>query len=365
MFDLIFLSLAGVYFFKIIFFRVGCFRADKVGVSTAQPFVSVIIAARDEEQNIGRCLEALSKIEYPSDRLEIIVIDDQSADRTGEITEDWKKRIVTLISMKTNGTMHNLHGKANAVAQAIEQSHGEIILTTDADCVVQPSWVKNIVKRYTPEVGCVCGYTLLETKGIFSGMQSLDWAYLLTIASAGVGWNLPLSAVGNNMSFRRKAFDEVGGYRGIGFSVTEDMALLKAIGYKTKWKIRYPLRKETLVWSSACANIREIYLQKKRWGRGGIRIHPLGYLIMSVGFLMCASVLVMPFLVTHLWSYAIGLAAKWIGDWYLVQRTLAVLGQKRLRRYFIVYEIYYVLYVILLPFILLFTGRVTWKGRKL
>ncbi len=364
MIDSIILAVGVLYLLKILFFRAGWRRGARPGSSDLRPLVSVIGAARTEEQNIDRCLASLAELRYPEEYLEILVIDDGSTDATPERIAAWAAHSPRIRPLKTGGVVGDLRGKANAVAQAIGQSRGEIILTTDADCAVPPGWIEEIVRQYTPETGCVCGITLLEHEGLFTGMQSLDWAYLLTIASAGVGWNFPLSAVGNNMSFRREAYDAVGGYEGIGFSVTEDFALFKAIGYRTQWKVRYPVRKESLVWSKPCPTWRDLYLQKKRWGKGGVAIHPLGYLIMSVGFLMSVGVLAAPFLAAdlRLWPLLIGM--KCAGDWFLLAGPLGRLEQKKLFRYFLPFEIYYIFYVTLLPFIVAFTGQVAWKGRK-
>ena len=365
MLDLLLCIVAVLYAVKVVLFKVGIAKAQKIRTVQHTPSVSVIVAARDEEQNISACLDALAQIDYPKEQFEIIVVDDQSTDRTGEIIREHCATMTNLVPMTTSGQVDSLFGKANAVAQAIDKASGEIILTSDADCLVPVSWIKDTVKYYTKDVGCVCGFTLLKYRSILSGMQSLDWAYLLSIASAGVGWKYPLSAVGNNMSFRKKAYDDVGGYVGVGPSVTEDFVLFKAIGYQTKWSVAYPLDPRTLVWSEPCAGWKEIFAQKKRWARGGIKIHFLGYLIMTIGFLMSALVLVYPWIGTHIWYWLGALGVKWIADAFLLQSPLGALRQKKLFKYYIVYELYYVLYVVLLPFVLLFTGRVIWKGRKL
>ncbi len=267
--------------------------------------------------------------------------------------------------MWTEGSVHGLRGKANAITQAIEQSSGEIILTTDADCRVPSRWVEDTVAQYDDTTGCVCGMTLIDYDSVFTGMQSVDWAYLLTIASAGVGWGYALSAVGNNMSFRRRAYEDVGGYKGVGFSVTEDFVLFKAIAYQTDWRVRYPVSPSTLVWSRPCADVHELYRQKQRWGKGGLDIHPVGFGIMSIGFLMNAAILLLLFFGLPLWTWGIGVAGKLLGDALLLAFPFRQLRQRKLFRYFLIFEIYYLLYVTVLPFVVLLGGRVVWKDRKL
>jgi cellulose synthase/poly-beta-1,6-N-acetylglucosamine synthase-like glycosyltransferase len=354
-----------LYLLKVALFILGARRASMPVDARWQPTVSILIAARNEERNLPQCLASLALIDYPADRLEICVIDDHSTDGTAAVIEEWKQRIPALRSFIPEAAKHGLLGKSNAIAQAVERSTGEIILTTDADCVVPPQWVRATVRQYTPEVGCVCGYTLLRDSGVFGGFQSLDWAYVLTIASAGVGWGVPLSAVGNNMSFRRAAYDDVGGYARIGFSVTEDFLLFKAISYKTAWKVRYPVAPDTLVWSEACETVKELYRQRKRWGVGGKRIHPIGFFVMAVGFLMNLALIVSPFAGVSAGAWLLAFAGKCAGDAALLAFPLGRFHRLDLYKYFFPFELYYLTYVTLLPFVVFLTGRVVWKDRKL
>lgn len=360
---LLFILLA-LYLIKILIFYTGARRSDHAPTGTLLPRVSVLVAARDEEQNLERCLSSLADLHYQGE-MEIILIDDNSTDGSLEIIRSWQERIPQLRLLQTEGQVHGLRGKANAIAQAIEKSTGEIILTTDADCFVPATWVEETIGQYDSTTGCVCGYTLIRNTSVFSGMQALDWSYLLTIASSGVGWGYALSAVGNNMSFRRAAYDEVGGYHGVGFSVTEDFALFKAIAYNTKWRIRYPANPAALVWSQPCADFQELFRQKRRWGRGGLDIHPLGFAIMSIGFLMNTAILILPWFGLPLMPWLVGLIGKSIGDAFLLSHPLRRFHLQHLYKYFAIFELYYLIYVTMLPFAVLLGGRVVWKGRKL
>lgn len=361
--------LLALYLVKILVFVTGARRADRCpagmpALPSPRPPVSVLVAARNEEGNIARCLEGLHALRYDGD-IEIIVIDDHSSDGTLAIMREWEGRDARMRVMQPGEQIPGLRGKANAIAQAIERSRGEIILTTDADCVVPPGWVEETVSRYDAHTGCVCGYTLIRADSVFSGMQSLDWAYLMTIASAGVGWGYALSAVGNNMSFRRAAYNEVGGYQGVGFSVTEDFALFKAIAYTTEWNVRYPANPRALVWSEACADTKELFRQKRRWGKGGLDIPVLGFGIMSIGFLMNAAILLLPLFGIPAWAWLAAIAGKSAGDAALLLHPLRRFGLLRLFRYFPAFALYYIVYVTVLPFVVLLGGRIVWKDRKL
>ncbi|MGA7161184.1 MAG: glycosyltransferase [Bacteroidota bacterium] len=329
-----------------------------------EPIVSVVTAARNEEHNIGACIESLTRLEYPKDKLEIIVVDDSSSDTTPNIINSFADQHSNIKSLNARQSIDRLRGKANAISQGIDASSGEIIFMTDADCMVPSSWIRATVQHYTKDVGVVAGLTLLQPTGWFAGMQSLDWAYILAVASSAMALKNPLSCIGNNFSFRKKAYDEVGGYRGIKFSVTEDFALFKAITRSGRWGYRYPLERESLVFSKACNTIPELYRQKRRWGVGGKDMPASGLMIMVVAFCMHAFLLLGYFFRINLPLLLCGLAVKLVCDFILLSIPLRKTGQFAELKYFWLFEVYYIIYVIALPFAVFLGGRVVWKGRK-
>jgi cellulose synthase/poly-beta-1,6-N-acetylglucosamine synthase-like glycosyltransferase len=116
-----------------------------------KPLISVVIPAYNEEENIERCLKSVLSSKY--ERLEIIVVNDGSDDRTREIVEN-KFSEVKLISVPRSG-------RSRAVNVGIESAKGEIILLTDADCVMKDDWGPKLVRHFSdPRVGAVTGPTL-------------------------------------------------------------------------------------------------------------------------------------------------------------------------------------------------------------
>ena len=329
-----------------------------------EPMVSVVIAARNEEQNIRECLSSLALLDYPKNKLEIIVVDDNSIDTTSSIMRDFANKHSNIKPLTGKQNVGRLRGKASAIAQGIDVASGEIILMTDADCIVPPSWVRATVQNYTNDIGVVAGLTLLQPTGWFAGMQSLDWAYILAVASAAMALKNPLSCIGNNFSFRRKAYDEIGGYRGIKFSVTEDFALFKAITRNGRWGYRYPLVKESLVFSKACKTLRELYRQKRRWGVGGKDMPISGLMIMAIAFSMHLLFLVGFFLDLNHFLLLFGIITKLLSDFILLSIPLKKTNQFSQLNYFALFQIYFIAYVVILPFAVFLGGRVVWKGRK-
>jgi cellulose synthase/poly-beta-1,6-N-acetylglucosamine synthase-like glycosyltransferase len=357
--EIILLTVLTLYFLEHLVIFIVLQKSFNLSSVNHEPTVSLIVAAKNEEENIAKCIDSLLKLKYPAQKLEIIVINDNSIDRTGEIIRSYGDRIKYI---ETEASA-NLKGKANALAQAIKKSTGEMIFTTDADCIVNPSWVTEMVKYYDERTGVVCSYSLPEPRNLFWGVQSFDWLYLLTLSSGSAGLNDQLSCVGNNMSYRRKAYEEVGGYEKIKFSVTEDFMLLQTIKRKTKWGTRFPVNLNILNYTLPCMSLKELYRQKKRWGRGGLDINWFGYLVGFIGW-ASAVVIIFSWLFVSLKLYLIFLLSKTLIDFLFTFPVIKRLEYYSLIALLIPFEIYFAIYAFLLPFIVSF-GSVVWKNQKL
>jgi cellulose synthase/poly-beta-1,6-N-acetylglucosamine synthase-like glycosyltransferase len=349
----------------LIIYSIGIYLSCRAKPNEKQPFVSVVVAARDEEKYLGDCLLSLSKVDYPKEKLQVVVINDYTTDNTQHIIESCSKHFQNFRTITPEKRNWHLIGKTNAIAQGIEITNGEIIITSDADCVFKTSWIKDIVKYHDDKTGIVSGFTYVETKSQFDGMQSLDWIYLLAIASGSFGIGIPLANVGNNMSFNKKAYDEVGGYKNLDFSVTEDFALLQGISKTKKWKCKYPFDAGNLVLSKPCVNFKELFYQRKRWGKGGKKAPIMGLFLMTAGFVISGLALCIPFLSVGIGYKLFLIVFKCILDFIFLIFPLKKFNLFYLYKYFFAFEIYYTIYVFILPILVFITplSKVEWKGR--
>ena len=361
--EYILLGLTVLYLGEMIFFRLGLERNASFDKNYSyQPNVSIIVAARNEERNIGECLAALVKLDYLKEKFEIIIVDDGSTDQTSSVVQEYSGRYPHVKLISAESEVGNLRGKANALSQGIAQSRGEILMFTDADCTVPEAWLKETVSYYTEGVAVVAGFTFLVSEKSFDAVQAIDWFFLYGVAAATAGWNIPLTGVGNNLSVRRSAYDRVGGYRNLRFSVTEDYALVQAIWQTTRMRVRYPLNLETLVQSKPCASWKELYRQKQRWGVGGLEMVLRGFLLMAVHFAMHLSILV-GFILASPWVLVTAIAGKFLGDLLFLWKPIYVFKKYRLLNFFLLFELYYSIYELLIPFVALLSKRVVWKER--
>ncbi len=363
--EIIFIAAFLIYFVEHFIFLIGLQKNLRYPFNSNSeiPFVSVIVAAKNEEACIAQCIESLLKLDYPKEKLEIIVVNDRSTDRTADIMKSYTPDNPELKYIEIKEESGKLKGKTNALSVSINQAKGEIIFTTDADIEVKPSWIKEMVKYYENDTGLVSGYSIIHPDGFSQGIQAIDWIYLLTIASGSDGINKQISCVGNNMSYRRKAYDEVGGYENIKFSITEDFMLLQTIRKKTKWKTKFPVNIKCVNYTLPCVTFRELYNQKKRWARGGLDASFTGLLAGAVAWLGGAVTLLG--WLAGFKIYLILLAGKIITDLFFTLPVIIKFKEYKTLLYLPFFEIYFAVYVFLMPFILLFDSKVTWKEQKL
>lgn len=234
--------------------------AYKYGWSRAKVFVagknylpvtkiSVIIPARNEEENITACIQALLAQDYPKELLEIIVVDDHSTDNTASIIKEYADSGVQYISlaeaMKEGGQV--VAYKKLALATGIGQSEGELIVTTDADCVSETLRLHEIAAIYEQEkpVMIVAPVRFTSDGSILQTFQALDFMSMQGITVATLQLGLGNMCNGANLAFQRAAFDKVGGYTGTDHIATGDDYLLMvklnkeypgAISYLKSWE---------------------------------------------------------------------------------------------------------------------------------
>ncbi len=354
-------TLSGVlayYFLQTLTLVYGLFRLPKRRAWSELPRVTVVVAARNEEKNIGRTLASLVELDYPRDKLEIIVSDGASTDNTCAVVESFAANY-DIVKLHRADQSRSIRGKANAIHQAIERSSGEFIMMTDADCAVQPSWIRQTLEHFTDEVGLVCGITIPVPKNAFAAMQLLDWVYILATSSGRASIGQPIGGIGNNFNFRRQTYDDVGGYAAIKFSVTEDFALFQAI-LKSRWKIAFPILYETHNQTEPMPTVSELYAQKKRWTLGALDASFTQGILAAEMFLAHLLPLV-AFAVLPFTTALAALAVKFLADAMLILPALSRLRQLKTLYAFPLFEVYYYLFVFAVPIILSFSREIIWK----
>lgn len=245
----------------------------KSGKNKIQYDVSVVVAARNEQENIGNCLEAVVHQAYPSDRYEVIIVDDRSTDETANIVNHFCQEYqqVTLISVKDLPT--GISPKKHALEKGIAFAKGEIIVTTDADCIPQPGWIAGMVSYFEPAVGLVAGFSPLVSAGsktIFSRLMTLDSLSLAAVAAGSFGLGKPMTCNGRNLAYRKETFQSVDGFKQIhNFISGDDDLFLHLVRQQTNWQFRYAVAQETIVGSKAPDRFKQLANQRVRHASKG------------------------------------------------------------------------------------------------
>ncbi|MBN8571475.1 MAG: glycosyltransferase [Ignavibacteria bacterium] len=360
------LSLIFIYFLTHLFLRFGLQKSLSLPVVNPSPKnkVTIIVAAKNEEKIIAQCISSLKKLTYNKENLEFFLVNDKSTDATKEIMlrETAGLKYFKVIDSRPESST-NLKGKANALDTAIHLSTGEIIIGTDADCKVNKDWVQEVVKYYDDQTAMVCGVTFINSsKSLFHKVQALDWIYLQTLASASSGINMTLSCIGNNLSFRKKIYEELGGYSNIKFSVTEDLALMQEMHAKG-YNIKYPINENSLVETQACKDLDELFKQKRRWFRGGLKINILG-LLLGAEMYPVNLILIFGWIFLNWEIYFLFLLIKIVSEIILMSKPISVYKFTSLYKFFLQFQFFFAFYGLTLPWTFLFNTKIHWKDRK-
>ncbi|MBC7744945.1 MAG: glycosyltransferase [Flavobacterium sp.] len=245
--------------------------------------VSVIIAARNEEDKLDKTINDLLNQDYPKELFEIIVVDDHSTDRTSEIISSYSEQGVLLIKLNEHKPLNSY--KKKAIAEAIQISKGELIITTDADCRMGLQWLKTIVDYYQ-QTGCKMissPVVFFEEKNTFEKMQTLEFLYLIGLGAATIGQNIPSTCNGANLAYRKDVFNEVDGFRGIDdLASGDDELLLHKIASLYPTKIGFCKSEKALVYTHAKPDISAFIQQRKRWASKSTKYKNKGIVALGI-----------------------------------------------------------------------------------
>jgi cellulose synthase/poly-beta-1,6-N-acetylglucosamine synthase-like glycosyltransferase len=337
-------------------------QSDKILSDEELPSISILIAARNEEQTIIRCLKSIAELDYPSNKIQVLVGNDDSEDNTKELIEGFIKKHQNFEMLTITNTIGKARGKANVLAQLAHQATGEFFLITDADISVGKKWAREIVSFFAHEkLGIVSGITIVEDKGMFGRMQEIDWMYFMGLLKSSANYGLNCTAVGNNMAIRKVAYWDVGGYENIDFSVTEDFKLYKEVrmrGWQTKNILNENIRNR----SAAITTFKQLMHQRKRWLIGARELPFYWWLLFSVFGAFAPAIIIV-----FLFSVKLGLIFYFIK---LALQTCSILilqNKLNVRKdldYLLTYELYSIFISLSTIFFFLFRGKLEWKNRS-
>jgi 1,2-diacylglycerol 3-beta-glucosyltransferase len=235
-----------------------------------RPRVSILLAARNEEAAISRCLQAIRALDYPAALIEVLLGDDGSTDQTAAVAEAAMQGYAGRFQvLPITAPLGLARGKANVLAHLARAATTDLFLLTDADIAVPPTWVQGLLAPAlsAENVGTVTGLTVVRGPRLFDQLQGLDWLLSLGLMQVVSDQGQPVTAMGNNMLVTRAAYEATGGYEALPFSVTEDFALFQTV-LARGFTFRNVFSPEVLAFSLPIATPAALLQQRRRWLRG-------------------------------------------------------------------------------------------------
>ena len=358
----VFYSLLIIYYWTV-WRAIPEFPGPSYPVSTK---ISVIIPARNEEENIGKLLSSLEKQSYPLKLYEIVVVDDHSEDNTKAIVKQYAK--VRLLQLKAD----NINSyKKKALETGIGAATGDLIITTDADCVVQPGWLKSIVsfKEEKKAVVVAAPVALYSNNSVLQIFQAIDFMVLQAITGAAVSKNGSSMSNGANLAYERDAFYKVKGFEGVDYIASgDDMLLIYKIGQQYPGRLHYLKSKEAIVFTEPMKTWKSFFNQRIRWASkakeyGDKRITAVLLLVylFNLSFPVLA---VAGFFCYYCWLWLAGFwIAKTLVELPLVYSAARFFGKQKLLLYFFFFQPLHIAYILISGFFGQI-GKYEWKGRK-
>ena len=340
-------------------------------------FISVIVAARNEENNIGKLIDAIKKQNYPSHLFELIIVDDHSTDRTADIIKPFLNNQIRLIPLILADKATVAYKKA-AIDAGIKNSKGELIITTDADCIMSENWLSTIAAFYElhhPKM-MVMPVVIKNNHSFLGLFQTLDFMSLQGITGAAVHQKIHGMCNGANLAYTRKVYDEVNGFEGIDHIASgDDMLLMHKISKKYKNEILFLKSKNVIVETEPETNITDFINQRIRWASKADKYEDkslfpvllLVYLInvFLIVMFICGMFFNFEFLIFNFYfSYFLLLTIKTAAELSFLSPVSRFFGYAKLLWWFPLFQPFHILYTVVAGWMGKF-GSYKWKGRPL
>ena len=336
-----------------------------------KPFVSVIVPFRNESDVILNGLGSLEAQNYPKEKYEILFVDDFSDDDSVlKLTSE--KQLTETKILSVPNEYQTLSPKKRCIKYGIENAKGEIILTTDADCLHQKEWITAMVSTLDESTGFVSGpVKFSDAKKLFGKIQQLEFGGLVLTGAGLIGTGSPTICNAANIAFRKDAFDFVGGYDdNQHLSSGDDEFLMQKIAKSDKYKVQFLFSEKAIVETDANRSVSGFIQQRKRWASKGLfyndKMLILKLIFIYFFFLSLPVQLLLGFILhsIFLYSFIIMVLGKVILEYLILKKGIPLLYRFMEIPVFVFAEILHVPYIILAGFAGAL-GNFEWKGRNL
>ncbi len=361
-FTITFLALVAVVIVQILYVL---FIYSKLAFHKIKPIddhqnwmpISVIIAARNESDNLYENLPAILSQDYPA--YEVIVVNNQSIDDSGWILTAYAQQFPNLRVVELSKNRHLRPGKKLPITLAIKAAKYEHFVLTDADCKpVNDQWIKQMASQYTSSKQIVIGYApFLKNKGFLNRLIRFDTAWIGVNYFSMALAKLPYMGVGRNLAYTKSVFHSVNGFKSH-YSVTmgDDVLFIQEAAKKSNYSIQ--LNPDSFCYSQAPTTWTRWMTQKTRhYATSGkyrfikkllLGIYPASLILMWVSFITLLFSKDFFLLSSSIFGFTLLL------KWWLQGRCLSLLKEKSFIRFLPFWDL---LYALLMPILFYISER--------
>jgi cellulose synthase/poly-beta-1,6-N-acetylglucosamine synthase-like glycosyltransferase len=334
---------------------------DYFGLKPKNKF-SIIVPFRNEAENLPKLLNSFSKLNYPSDLFEVILVDDDSDCRLQ--MADCRFRISMIDNVRVSNSP-----KKDAISTAIQSVKNDWIITTDADCLVNKNWLSaldNYIQLH--DVSMIAGAVAYDCKNSFlHHFQQLDLASLQGATIGSFGIRRGFMCNGANFAYTKSFFQELNGFEGNdGIASGDDVFLLQKAIVKVPEKVHYLKSGNNIVITKPLDDWKSLFYQRVRWASKtgsyqssfgkGLALMVFGG---NVGLLLVVGCFL--FGIGNFYILIFLLLAKFSVDFALINKTNGFLKNKT--HFFLISSLLYPFFSVSVALYSLF-GKYEWKGRK-
>ena len=341
------------------------------------PFISVVVAARDEEKNIIHCIQSLLNQDYPIDKFEILIVDDFSTDNTAELVKKFETSETNLKYLSSTAKRHEkivVSYKREAIQTGINASKGQYILLTDADCIVPPSWITTFSEQFIKEDCVFIGGPVVisdEKPSLLTSFQGLDMIGMMVITGAGYQSGNQLLANGANMGFSKQVFNELGAYTQFPNKASgDDMFLLHHFHHHHPKSIRFLKTLSAVVVTQPEYAIKSLLRQRIRWAsKNNAYKEMIINFSLSVLFMVSLTIIILGVLsILHTSIFFPGFCViyifKMFSDYLLQREAIRFFNKRTLAKYFFLSQNIHTIYITWVGIMASLFPFYYWKGRK-
>ena len=340
------LILACGYYLIFLLMLLGLVMTNKNSGKSSEKKASIVICGRNEAERIQPLLDSLEKLDYSPENYEIILVNDDSDDGTGRIMSTFCDKAENYKYFLHKKDANSYKGKKGALDFGIQQSHYEIVMATDADCVMPKNWLKSMLSYFDENTAMVQGYSPVEKrKDFLSVYQQFDTLAEGVTAASSMYFNSPTHANARNFAFRKSVYNEVGGFSKISHVDTgDDFYLAKLIKNETDCKFRYNPDKESYIYTREVDDLKTYWNQQLRRNSKGFDLN-FHFFVMGSWLIIFHLLLIYLLVIGDLYRFFLFAGIK-----VSVEMLPAIVGaykfdEKHLIKYFpilwIVYPIFY------------------------